>query len=134
MQLASKSSSLISCIIHGCSQPISLSFNDALYPLGPVATLRFCHLRPGCVSKQRRTTNVIISDRVWWIWCDAGLATVATRPQRSPHSGCFLMQTKQTERTEQTEQNQSYETCLVYLVRLLPVTDKHLRTSTMQST
>ena len=31
-------------------------------------------------------TNVIISDRVWWIWCDAGLATVATRPQRSPHS------------------------------------------------
>ena len=59
---------------------------DALYPLGPVATLRFCHLRPRCVSKQRRTTNVIISDRVWWIWCDAGLATVATRPQRSPHS------------------------------------------------
>ena len=58
----------------------------ALYPLGPVATLRFCHLRPRCVSKQRRTTNVIISDRVWWIWCDAGLATVATRPQRSPHS------------------------------------------------
>ena len=58
----------------------------ALYPLEPVATLRFCHLRPRCVSKQRRTTNVIISDRVWWIWCDAGLATVATRPQRSPHS------------------------------------------------
>ena len=58
----------------------------ALYPLGPVATLRFCHLRPRCVSKQRRTTNVIISDRVWWIWCDAGLAIVATRPQRSPHS------------------------------------------------
>ena len=58
----------------------------ALYPLGPVATLRFCHLRPRCVSKQSRTTNVIISDRVWWIWCDAGLATVATRPQRSPHS------------------------------------------------
>ena len=61
-------------------------FCHALYPLGPVATLRFCHLRPRCVSKQRRTTNVIISDRVWWIWCDAGLATVATRPQRSPHS------------------------------------------------
>ena len=61
-------------------------FAHALYPLGPVATLRFCHLRPRCVSKQRRTTNVIISDRVWWIWCDAGLATVATRPQRSPHS------------------------------------------------
>ena len=60
--------------------------SHALYPLGPVATLRFCHLRPRCVSKQRRTTNVIISDRVWWIWCDAGLATVATRPQRSPHS------------------------------------------------
>ena len=60
--------------------------NHALYPLGPVATLRFCHLRPRCVSKQRCTTNVIISDRVWWIWCDAGLATVATRPQRSPHS------------------------------------------------
>ena len=58
----------------------------ALYPLGPVATLRFCHLRPRCVSKQRRTTNVIITDRVWWIWCDAGLAAVATRPQRSPHS------------------------------------------------
>ena len=58
----------------------------ALYPLGPVATLWFCHLRPRCVSKQRRTTNVIVSDRVWWIWCDAGLATVATRPQRSPHS------------------------------------------------
>ena len=62
------------------------SLNHALYPLGPVATLRFCHLRPRCVSKQRRTTNVIISDRVWWIWCDAGLAAVATRPQRSPHS------------------------------------------------
>ena len=62
------------------------STSYALYPLGPVATLRFCHLRPRCVSKQRRTTNVIISDRVWWIWCDAGLATVATRPQRSPHS------------------------------------------------
>ena len=62
------------------------SFIFALYPLAPVATLRFCHLRPRCVSKQRRTTNVIISDRVWWIWCDAGLATVATRPQRSPHS------------------------------------------------
>ena len=62
------------------------SNHDALYPLGPVARLRFCHLRPRCVSKQRRTTNVIISDRVWWIWCDAGLATVATRPQRSPHS------------------------------------------------
>ena len=60
--------------------------HDALYPLGPVATLRFCHLRPRCVSKQRRTTNVIISDRVWWIWCDASLAAVATRPQRSPHS------------------------------------------------
>ena len=60
--------------------------HHALYPLGPVATLRFCHLRPRCVSKQRRTTNVIITDRVWWIWCDAGLATVATRPQRSPHS------------------------------------------------
>ena len=30
--------------------------------------------------------NVIITDRVWWIWCDAGLAAVATRPQRSPHS------------------------------------------------
>ena len=59
---------------------------DALYPLGPVATLRFCHLRPRCISKQRRTTNVIITDRVWWIWCDAGLAAVATRPQRSPHS------------------------------------------------
>ena len=58
----------------------------ALYPLGPVATLRFCHLRPRCVSKQRRTTNVIITDRVWWIWCDAGLAAVATRPQRLPHS------------------------------------------------
>ena len=58
----------------------------ALYPLGPVATLWFCHLWPRCVSKQRRTTNVIISDRVWWIWCDAGLAAVATRPQRSPHS------------------------------------------------
>ena len=64
---------------------LSVSYH-ALYPLGPVATLRFCHLRPRCVSKQRRTTNVIISDRVWWIWCDAGLATVATRPQRSPHS------------------------------------------------
>ena len=64
---------------------VCLSY-DALYPLGPVATLRFCHLRPRCVSKQRRTTNVIISDRVWWIWCDASLATVATRPQRSPHS------------------------------------------------
>ena len=65
------------------------NFSDithALYPLGPVATLRFCHLRPRCVSKQRRTTNVIITDRVWWIWCDAGLAAVATRPQRSPHS------------------------------------------------
>ena len=64
----------------------TLEFFFALYPLGPVATLRFCHLRPRCVSKQHRTTNVIISDRVWWIWCDAGLATVATRPQRSPHS------------------------------------------------
>ena len=64
----------------------SANIVHALYPLGPVATLRFCHLRPRCVSKQRRTTNVIISDRVWWIWCDAGLATVATRPQRSPHS------------------------------------------------
>ena len=63
-----------------------VSIDNALYPLGPVATLRFCHLRPRCVSKQRRTTNVIISDRVWWIWCDAGLAAVATRPQRSPHS------------------------------------------------
>ena len=63
-----------------------LLFFHALYPLGPVATLRFCHLRPRCVSKQRRTTNVIITDRVWWIWCDAGLAAVATRPQRSPHS------------------------------------------------
>ena len=64
-----------------------MGVDHALYPLGPVATLRFCHLRPRCVSKQRRTcTNVIISDRVWWIWCDAGLATVATRPQRSPHS------------------------------------------------
>ena len=62
------------------------SIDLALYPLGPVATLRFCHLRPRCVSKQGNTTNVIISDRVWWIWCDAGLATVATRPQRSPHS------------------------------------------------
>ena len=60
--------------------------SDALYPLGPVATLRFCHLRPRCVSKQRRTTNVIITDRVWWIWCDASLTAVATRPQRSPHS------------------------------------------------
>ena len=49
-----------------------VTVHHALYPLGPVATLRFCHLRPRCVSKQRRTTNVIISDRVWWIWCDAG--------------------------------------------------------------
>ena len=65
---------------------MATSLPHALYPLGPVATLRFCHLRPRCVSKQRRTTNVIILDRVWWIWCDAGLATVTTRPQRSPHS------------------------------------------------
>ena len=74
-----------------CVQPDDLEVGcliwyHALYPLGPVATLRFCHLRPRCVSKQRRTTNVIITDRVWWIWCDAGLAVVATRPQRSPHS------------------------------------------------
>ena len=65
---------------------VMVCVRHALYPLGPVATLRFCHLRPRCVSKQRRTTNVIITDRVWWIWCDAGLAAVATRPQRSPHS------------------------------------------------
>ena len=71
---------------HSTSHPQHSTWHSPLYPLWPVATLRLCHLRPRCVSKQRRTTNVIITDRVWWIWCDAGLAAVATRPQRSPHS------------------------------------------------
>ena len=34
----------------------------------------------GASQNSAAPTNVIISDRVWWIWCDAGLATVATRP------------------------------------------------------
>ena len=52
---------------------VSQQNSHALYPLGPVATLRFCHLRPRCVSKQRRTISTK-RDLIWLrLWCGAVL-------------------------------------------------------------